>query len=157
MNCDHCNKPVPTWLVTACGGVQPLWCSGRCLRLSFTRHVGNLLRCTLTPAQFQEVTARADPRLPALESPQQIREAITYVTDALLADRVQPKQASILLYALQTAISTLRLAADSAYPDVALAQTTEAIGFHTPNPTEGATHGTHPRKPPTRRTARTTP
>ena len=114
MNCSVCQRRVPSWLTDAVPGAE--WCSGACLRRAFIRAITDLARVNLTPEQFEELSNLSPhPRLGDLATPGSIREAITSVTDHLLSSHLQPKQASILLYALQTAISTIRLATEQGY------------------------------------------
>ena len=100
-----------------------VWCSGRCCRQSFMASLRELVRTALTPTEYDDLTRDAPPEpvqpasLPTLTTTQHIREAIEQVSAHLLANRVTPKQASLLLYAIQTALGVLRIATERPEPE----------------------------------------
>jgi hypothetical protein len=61
--------------------------------------------------QLARVRRRAETlrlHLPPLETPQDLQVALFEVLDALAADRIEPRRASALLFALQQAATVLR-------------------------------------------------
>jgi inorganic triphosphatase YgiF len=111
MKCLICNRPVPEWLRET-AGESALWCSGTCLRKAFQQACRELAERVLTPEQFHQLMSGKPQSIGRLSTPHEIREAVTTMADAILSKTVEPKQASLVLYALQTAISTLRLTAE---------------------------------------------
>lgn len=112
MNCHRCKKPVPAWLRELLPPDTDIaWCSGTCMRLDFQAALLDLIKAALPRDQYAELLRSMKPSMPErLDTPQQIREAIITITDGLLSKRLEPRHASTLLYALQTAISSLKLA-----------------------------------------------
>lgn len=92
----------------------------------------SICRAVLIPQEYAELTFSPDlpappASLPEFTNTNQIRQAIKQVTDLVLCGRITNKQASLLLYALQTALSALRTAARvEPAPPIA----TNAIGFN---------------------------
>lgn len=116
MPCSRCGRLVPQELAnTFTENKLPGFCSGTCFRIHFQQTILDLLRASLTPQQYDELTTQPGTNLPItigeLKTTAEIRDAIRQVTDALLTDQVKPKQASLVLYALQTALGALRTAA----------------------------------------------
>lgn len=113
--CSNCSRPVPGDLLPAVYdlGTGIAYCSGRCMREHFQSFVLGLCRESLTPQQFADLTADHKPQmhLPALDTTNQIREALQQVTDGIINGQVTNKQASLLLYALQTALANLKASA----------------------------------------------
>jgi hypothetical protein len=122
-----------TGLVNSFGqGDMLVWCSGKCCRQTFLAALRELVRTALTPREYDALCDGAPPEvirpasLPELTTTNHIREAIEQVSAHLLANRVTPKQASLLLYAIQTALGVLRIATEREAPPE---PHTNAIGF----------------------------
>lgn len=118
VTCSVCPREVPADLLPLFGNGEFAFCSGTCLRTAFQSAVLDLLKSALQPEQFQQLMDTADPSalpppnpLPELTCTNHIREALQQITDLILSNRLTNKQASLLLYALQTALANLRTAA----------------------------------------------
>jgi hypothetical protein len=142
VTCSLCGRPVPAELLPVFGDDAIAFCSGTCLRTAFQSAVLDLLKAALDPGQYQQLIATAEPSalpppnpLPELTCTNHIREALQQITDLILSNRLTNKQASLLLYALQTALANIRTAA----------ALTPAPAPH-PNPPAGFTPPPKPKK-----------
>lgn len=116
--CQWCTAEVPYEFTPAGLGMPDdnngvAYCSGTCCRKAYAEGICQIVEHVLGPAAFEQLRNSA-PRplpptaLPKLDTRQNIQKAIATVTAALLTDRISSKQASQLLYAIQTALGVLR-------------------------------------------------